>query len=215
MARNKYPEETIKKILDVSLRLFESKGYEKTSIQDIVERLGMSKGAIYHHFKNKEEILERLCHQVYHNLDWYKNICQDQTLNGMEKLRQIFLFEISDQKKVSMDVITHPTRDDPRMLVEHLKVSIEEFAPMLRVVIEQGTRDGSIHTTQPREAAEVIVLLINFWLNPILFRVDRERFLAKIRFYGKLLDGVGVSLVDETFLESVTRYYDQILQQSK
>ena len=51
MARNKYPEETIQKILDVSYRLFLEKGYEHTSIQDIVHAIGMSKGAIYHHFK--------------------------------------------------------------------------------------------------------------------------------------------------------------------
>ena len=58
MARNKYPEETVQLILDVSYRLFMEKGYEYTSIQDIIDNLGgLSKGAIYHHFKSKEEIL--------------------------------------------------------------------------------------------------------------------------------------------------------------
>ena len=51
MARNKYPEQTVEKILEVSLKLFSEKGYEKTTMQDIVNALGMSKGAIYHHFK--------------------------------------------------------------------------------------------------------------------------------------------------------------------
>ena len=49
MARNKHPEETVAKILDVSMRLFTEQGYEHTTIQDIVDALGMSKGAIYHH----------------------------------------------------------------------------------------------------------------------------------------------------------------------
>ena len=48
MARNKHPEETVAKILDVSMRLFTEQGYEHTTIQDIVDALGMSKGAIYH-----------------------------------------------------------------------------------------------------------------------------------------------------------------------
>ena len=56
MARNKHPEETVAKILDVSMRLFTEQGYEHTTIQDIVDALGMSKGAIYHHFKSKEDI---------------------------------------------------------------------------------------------------------------------------------------------------------------
>ena len=53
MARNKYPQRTVEKILEVSLALFNEKGYEKTTIQDIVNALGMSKGAIYHHFKSE------------------------------------------------------------------------------------------------------------------------------------------------------------------
>ena len=58
MARNKHPEETVEKILDVASRLFLEKGYEHTSIQDIINNLGgLSKGAIYHHFKSKEDIL--------------------------------------------------------------------------------------------------------------------------------------------------------------
>ena len=58
MARNKHPEETVNLILDVAFRLFMEKGYEHTSIQDIINQLGgLSKGAIYHHFKSKEDIL--------------------------------------------------------------------------------------------------------------------------------------------------------------
>ena len=58
MARNKHPEETVNLILDVAFRLFMKKGYEHTSIQDIIDQLGgLSKGAIYHHFKSKEDIL--------------------------------------------------------------------------------------------------------------------------------------------------------------
>ena len=62
MARNKYPEVTVERILDVSQRLFLEKGYDNTTIQDIVDELGgLSKGAIYHHFKSKEEIMDAVC----------------------------------------------------------------------------------------------------------------------------------------------------------
>ena len=61
MARNKYPEVTVEKILEVSQRLFMEKGYDNTTIQDIVNELGgLTKGAIYHHFKSKEEIIDAL-----------------------------------------------------------------------------------------------------------------------------------------------------------
>ena len=55
MARNKHPEETVEKILAVSAKLFMEKGYEHTTLQDIIDNLGgLTKGAIYHHFKGKE-----------------------------------------------------------------------------------------------------------------------------------------------------------------
>ena len=55
MARNKHPEETVNLILDVAFRLFMEKGYEHTSIQDIIDNLGgLSKGAIYHHLNQKK-----------------------------------------------------------------------------------------------------------------------------------------------------------------
>ena len=60
MARNTPPEQTVQKMRDVSLKLFGEKGDEKTTIQDIVDALGMSKGAIYHHFKSKDDIIEAL-----------------------------------------------------------------------------------------------------------------------------------------------------------
>ena len=59
MARNKHSEETVNLILDTAFSLFMEKGYEHTSIQDLLNNLGgLSKGAIYHHFKSKEEILD-------------------------------------------------------------------------------------------------------------------------------------------------------------
>ena len=51
MARNKYPEVTVGRILDAAQRLFLVKGYDNTTIQDIVDELGgLTKGAVYHLF---------------------------------------------------------------------------------------------------------------------------------------------------------------------
>ncbi len=55
MARNKHPEQTVQLILETAARLFAQKGYDETSMQDIMDATHLSKGAIYHHFKGKEE----------------------------------------------------------------------------------------------------------------------------------------------------------------
>lgn len=54
------PQKTRERILDVSLRLFTEQGYDGTSLREIAEELGVTKAALYYHFKTKEEILESL-----------------------------------------------------------------------------------------------------------------------------------------------------------
>lgn len=68
MSRNKYPEETVNLILDVSQRLFIEKGYDNTTIQDIIDELGgLTKGAIYHHFSSKQDILDAVIERLLQN----------------------------------------------------------------------------------------------------------------------------------------------------
>ena len=56
MPRNKYPEQTVEKILDAAAQLFLQKGYQNTTLQDIIDATKLSKGAVYHHFKSNDEI---------------------------------------------------------------------------------------------------------------------------------------------------------------
>lgn len=66
IARNKHPEVTVDKVLEISKRLFLEKGYDNTTIQDIVDELGgLTKGAIYHHFKSKEDIMNSLGEKMF------------------------------------------------------------------------------------------------------------------------------------------------------
>ncbi len=101
MARNKYPEETLNKILTVSLNLFMEKGYEHTSIQDITNSLGgLTKGAVYHHFKSKEEILQAVIGRLNQGVDeMYVSIRDDKSLNGLEKLRKVFRVSLNDSSQ--------------------------------------------------------------------------------------------------------------------
>jgi len=48
----KNPEKVVRDILETSLRLFQEVGYDKTSILDIVEAVGVTRGAFYHHFNH-------------------------------------------------------------------------------------------------------------------------------------------------------------------
>jgi len=212
VARNKYPEETVKLILDVSLKLFMEKGYEKTTIQDIVNDLGMSKGAIYHHFKSKEEIMNAISKRSFEENTYLNEIYKDLTLNGLEKIQKILICNIADTNKQINDKLSLYLTKNHRMIVKHLEDTMQYAAPMLAKLIEEGIEDKSITATNPKAASEVIMLLSNFWINPAIFMTSKVEFLNKLDFLKSLIDYMGISLINDEFVSQCVQYYKNIYE---
>lgn len=209
MARNKHPEETVAKILDVSMRLFTEQGYEHTTIQDIVDALGMSKGAVYHHFKSKEDILDHLYDRYYVDSGMLSDVLNDPGLTGLEKLRRLLLRQLSDQGKLEIDAISasSSSRADPQLLQLMLVTSMKESAPIIQRLLEEGIADGSVTTPYPRELAQAILVLLNLWVG--VFPGSREEFEGKFRFLKALTDSLGVPVFDQALMEAIGSYYDR------
>ena len=60
---------TRQRIQDVALELFSERGYEKTSLREIAERLDVTKAALYYHFKSKEDIVRSFTEDYFGRLD--------------------------------------------------------------------------------------------------------------------------------------------------
>lgn len=208
MARNKHPEETVNLILDVAFRLFMEKGYEHTSIQDIIDHLGgLSKGAIYHHFKSKEDIMyavmERMTEQSNKKM---KDICERMDLNGKEKLKTLFRQSLNRPVMEDVFTVSPSIYNNPKFLCSFLHEAMEESAPdYILPIIRQGIEDGSIQTDYPEQLAQVISLLANIWINPIIFDDSEEETYRKFMMFDQILKGLGLDIVDE---EMVRRLQD-------
>lgn len=202
MSRNKYPEETVARILDVSMGLFLEKGYERTTIQDIVDNLdGLTKGAIYHHFKSKEEILDAALDRAdAAAFRRYDEIIADSAMTGIEKLQAMLDLSASSSQ---MDLTPKMAIDaDPvknaRLLGIMYRSLLEEVVPRyVEPIVRQGMADGTIETEQPRELAETVVLLANLWVVPLFQALTEERLRARMRFYFDMLKRMGVDLSSE------------------
>ena len=132
MARNKYPEETVNLILETAGRLFVEKGYERTSIQDIVDNLGgLSKGAIYHHFKSKEEILSAVTDRMTEESEvLLSRIRDDKTLTGKEKLRKLFYESLNRPEQKDMFRSAPRLGENPQLLAMVMRETIDITAPI-------------------------------------------------------------------------------------
>lgn len=204
MARNKHPEETVSLILDVSYRLFMEKGYERTSIQDIIDNLGgLSKGAIYHHFKSKEDILMAVMDRMTSQSNHILAVIRDRKdLNGQEKLKKILKDSIMRPVQDEVFTAAPNLHDNPRLLFSILRETIDEAAPnYILPIIRQGIEDGSIQTEYPKALAELIMLAANIWMNPMIFDNTPEEAYEKFIVFGQMMKGFGLDVLDDELLK--------------
>ncbi|MFQ6792255.1 MAG: TetR/AcrR family transcriptional regulator [Thomasclavelia sp.] len=194
MARNKYPEETVKLILDVSTRLFSEKGYDDTSLQDIINETKLSKGAIYHHFSSKEDILKAIFHRLGNeNAEIFAKIRDDNRLRGIEKLRKIFQTAVFHSNQSVLLTVSPCLLNNPRFLAMQIEQIYELIAPQfVEPILAEGIKDGSINIENPHEIAEAIMILTNVWLNPLVKMTDTEGMKKRCDTFNTLLKGLGI-----------------------
>lgn len=211
MARNKYPEITEERILDAAQRLFLEKGYESTTIQDIVDELGgLTKGAVYHHFKSKEEIMDAVGDRMFLEHNPFEAVRGRSDLNGLEKLREAIRLNQADGARTTMTAQSIPLTRNPRVLVGMIDSNRRILTPYFQELIEEGNRDGSIHTEYAKEIAELLPLLTSLWLLPSVFPATKEEMRRKFSFIGEMMEKMGVPLFDDTIQRLVDEFFEQI-----
>lgn len=149
MGRNKYPEETVAKILDAALELFCAQGYEGTSIQDIVDRLdGMTKGAVYHHFKSKEEIFNAAFDRAMTPIvEHRRSMLGVGNMTGAQKLKRFYAPE-SVVPQIELWARIHPAADpvkSSRLLAMQYQGSFNESARWLSLAGDRGGHRRRLH----------------------------------------------------------------------
>ena len=197
MARNKHPEETVSRILDTAQKLFFEKGYEKTTIQDIINKLGnLSKGAIYHHFGSKEEIVDAVINRLFEDQESkVEDLINDKGMTGLEKLQKLFLLLLNNPEQERVLRAIPDIMHNPKVFTMQMMESMDHVAPqILEPIIRQGIEDGSIKTEYPKELAQVLVILCNIWMNPVVFTMDEEELQRRFLFIKDMMERMGILL---------------------
>ncbi len=205
MARNKYPEITVDKILEASQRLFLEKGYDNTTIQDIVNELdGLSKGAIYHHFKSKEEIMSALGDRMFFQNNPFEKVKQRTDLNGLEKMKLAILLNQSDETQIGLTRQAVPLLKNPRILAEMIATNRRLLCPYWMELLEEGQKDGSVKTPYTKELAEFLILT-DIWMIPSVFPATKEELQKRLQFIKETLKHMGLPLIDDEIEHRVSQ----------
>ena len=212
MSRNKNPEQTVEKILNTSAKLFIEKGYEQTSIKDILDELNLSKGGLYHHFKSKEEILEAVIQKRAQYVSAMLNdlIKNTQAKNAKEKLEKILRYIATDKETHALDLVLSSQVKNPYFIVSGIQSCVKQDAPIVSKLIATGIEDGSLHTTDPELGAEVFLLLLNFWINPVLFDRNSYETKKRLNYLQSILCLLGIDIIDDDFIALMMNAYDKM-----
>ena len=218
MARNKHPEQTLEKIVETAAQLFVEKGYEQTSIQDILDVSGLSKGGLYHHFKSKEQIFGAVMEKriLYVNNLFHELIRDTQGENAREKLKKILYRLAIDTKTHSLDqaVASHV---EPYLIVGGMQGCVLHDAPIIAELIQKGNEDGSLQVDQPELCAEIFLILLNYWTNPVLFSRKPAETKARLDYLQTMMKKLGLDILDDALIAVLlkTMHANSCLDQSQ
>ncbi len=154
-------------ILDAAQRLIYTKGYERMSIQDILDELKISKGAFYHYFDSKQSLLEALTARMMTEVEKFLvPIVQNPEHTALEKLEQFFGSVArwkSARKAYLSNLLTIWYHDHNAIVRQKLTAAGGKWmSPFLMAIIQQGIREGTLHPgiEFTEEAAQVVIALM-------------------------------------------------------
>lgn len=158
----KTAEERKNEILDVAEQLFVEKGFENASTNDIIARIGIARGTLYHHFKSKEEILDAIVERMTREgIARAKEAVSDKKVSIYERLTAAIM-ALNIHNDVEAEVFEQIHK--PQNALLHRKMEerlLNGVVPIIAELIEEGNESGLFDSKYPKEAAEMILVYSN------------------------------------------------------
>ncbi|MDR2973656.1 MAG: TetR/AcrR family transcriptional regulator [Propionibacteriaceae bacterium] len=153
-----HPQQTRDSIIAVATDLFARKGFEKTTMRDIVDGIGMSKGAIFHHFDSKEQILQAVVQRMCDGLlEAGRRASEDRSQSVPDRLvKTILAMQINNELGQSiMAQLSGGLLDS--VYIQVSEAILEQGGPILIDIVNDGVDQKVFDTSYPRCVVEVLV----------------------------------------------------------
>ncbi|MEI5989308.1 hypothetical protein A5881_000796 [Enterococcus termitis] len=179
----KEPEIRRAEIMDTAGQLFMEKGYLKTTTQDIIERLNISRGLLYYHFKNKEDILyclvERQTAPLLHQLE---NIANNKSLSAIEKIQKFIEATMIKKDTITEEMVSLQRTVDleqNRYVTDRFSHKlINEVTLYFEQIIIQGIKEKVFHVNYPLETATFLMTGFVFVSNDLSESSEHKNYLS-------------------------------------
>ncbi len=159
-----------REILLAARDLFVNKGYEQTSINDILQVVNIAKGTFYYYFSSKEEVLETIILDIVETgAKKAEQILKDKSIPLVKRIMMAIKaqapeFEGSEEIKEELHKV-----ENTKLQQLYLEAMLQRMTPVMEIPLEEGQREGIFQTEYPKECIEQILLLSHmlFDCNPL------------------------------------------------
>lgn len=208
-------DERRNEILDTAEALFLTKGYDKTTINDILKTIGIAKGTFYHYFKSKEEVMDAVIIRVVEqDILIAKEIAGNKKLSASTRIIQFFLTQSSDNNTQKNEMVEQFSKVENALMKQRaLQASIENICPILAEIIEEGNQTKEFHTDYPLEAIQFLIAGIQSLVDDESIPTDQEkmarRLLSFIDIIFRVLGIDETKVSKENFTEQLTGIFER------
>lgn len=187
----KKPEERKSEIVAAACELFLSKGYGSTTMQDVMRKLGIAKGTIYHYFSSKEDLLEAVIDSLAESeMQRLKKVAENIKGNALHRLEQLIMsganHDADDDHELLLDDLHKAT--NAGMHIRLLAKVVTLQAPLYAELFRLGCEEGIFTTDHPLECAEFLLSGIQFLTDMGIYPWTQDQLERRWDAFPKLLE---------------------------
>ncbi|MCL2009354.1 MAG: TetR/AcrR family transcriptional regulator [Synergistaceae bacterium] len=189
MRRIKEPEIRKSEILDAAQKLFAEKGYAKTTVTDILNVHGLSKGVFYYYFKSKEEVMDAIIKRIIdREAAGMEKIAADSKMTYRQKLFAVLMGQgLSEENKKDKEAMIEQFHvpENAEMHQKSLTQSVKRLAPVISEIIIQ---DRNFTTDYPQETVELFLAASSFIFDKGLFQWNDEELSRRVAAFVEMVE---------------------------
>jgi len=151
--------------LDAAQRLIRTEGYERMSVQDVLDATDASKGAFYHYFESKAGLLDGVIERMIEDgMAAVQPVLDDPAQSAVDKLHGLFsgIAAFKATRRELVLAVAEVWLSDENALVrdKYRDVVTQRLTPTFGAIVGQGVAEGTFTVTAPTETAKVLVGLL-------------------------------------------------------
>jgi AcrR family transcriptional regulator len=146
-------------ILDAAEELFVTKGYDKTSTNDILDKVKIARGTLYYHFKSKEDILNAMIDRINSTLiARAEAVSKDKSVPVVERI-VMTISSLRVNTDIGNEIITLVHKPQNALMHQKMQKSlVEGVLPILTDLVDEGNKEGIFNVKYPKETTEMLIL---------------------------------------------------------